>query len=141
MTALLVLVTKAPVLATKFTALTALVASRRVIASALVNGAIAAIPAAIAALATPSAASACVRLVIAQCKMTENRLSHLRTGSRGCLGTRQMARVGERVATAATWLMGTVMHYGPKAFIANVGNPQFDYYDATCFTCGSLTCD
>ncbi|KFZ19602.1 hypothetical protein V502_03566 [Pseudogymnoascus sp. VKM F-4520 (FW-2644)] len=32
------------------------------------------------------------------------------------------------------------LHYGPKAFNSNVGNPLFNYYDATCFTCRSLSC-
>ncbi|OBT71645.1 hypothetical protein VF21_09709 [Pseudogymnoascus sp. 05NY08] len=32
------------------------------------------------------------------------------------------------------------LHYGPNAFGINTGNPLFDFYDASCFTCGSLSC-
>lgn len=32
------------------------------------------------------------------------------------------------------------LHYGPNALNNNVGNPLYDYYDATCFTCGALSC-
>ena len=33
------------------------------------------------------------------------------------------------------------LHYGLNAFNNNVGNPLFDFYDASCFTCGALSCD
>lgn len=32
------------------------------------------------------------------------------------------------------------LKYGPKAFGVNTGNPQFDFYEASCFTCGPLSC-
>ena len=31
------------------------------------------------------------------------------------------------------------LHYGPKAYAPNAG-PSYHYYDASCFTCGGLTC-
>lgn len=32
------------------------------------------------------------------------------------------------------------LHYGPNAFLVNTGNPLYDFYDASCFTCGNLSC-
>ncbi|KFY49143.1 hypothetical protein V495_00699 [Pseudogymnoascus sp. VKM F-4514 (FW-929)] len=32
------------------------------------------------------------------------------------------------------------LHYGPNAFLINSGNPLYDFYDASCFTCGNLSC-
>ncbi|KAL5352974.1 hypothetical protein ACLOAV_002923 [Pseudogymnoascus australis] len=32
------------------------------------------------------------------------------------------------------------LKYGLKAFGVNTGNPQFDFYEASCFTCGPLSC-
>ncbi|KFY08962.1 hypothetical protein V492_05773 [Pseudogymnoascus sp. VKM F-4246] len=32
------------------------------------------------------------------------------------------------------------LKYGPSTFNYNVGSTQYDYYDASCFTCGELSC-
>ncbi|OBT68749.1 hypothetical protein VE03_02226 [Pseudogymnoascus sp. 23342-1-I1] len=32
------------------------------------------------------------------------------------------------------------LKYGPNAFSANIGNPPLDFYEASCFTCGRLSC-
>ncbi|OBT60866.1 hypothetical protein VE03_09694 [Pseudogymnoascus sp. 23342-1-I1] len=32
------------------------------------------------------------------------------------------------------------LHYGPNALLPGAGNPLFDYYDASCFTCDRLSC-
>lgn len=32
------------------------------------------------------------------------------------------------------------LHYGPSAFLPNAGSTLFDFYNASCFTCESLSC-